>query len=140
MRTHRCSPLTLALLPWTGVSVGHLAQAKSTRAPKPAFDREGASRKVDAFIDAKLQEKHLKPTATTTDEEFLRRIYLDAIGRIPTLDETREFLASQDPQKRAKLIRTLLDSPGHVSHEYNYWADILRVKDADDGLGRAFYV
>lgn len=130
----------LTLLPCTGILVSQFAQAKNTSAAKPAFDREVASRKVDALVGAKLAEKRVRPTPPTTDAEFVRRIYLDAIGRIPTLGETRDFLASRDPQKRSRLIRALLDSPGHTSHEYNFWADILRVKDADDGVGRAFYV
>src|SRR5689334_17574843 len=140
MRTQRRPLAILTLLPCIGLFAGHFAEAKNTPSPKPPFDREAAPRKVDAFIDVKLREKHLEPMPPATDEEFVRRIYLDAIGHIPTLDETRQFLASKDPQKRSKLIRSLLDSPGHVSHEYNYWADILRVKDADDGVGRAFYV
>src|SRR5690242_3195079 len=140
MRTHCRSLAIPALLLWVSVFAGHFAQGKGTPTPKPVFDREAASRKVDAFIDAKLGEKHLEAMSKTTDEQFVHRIYLDAIGRIPTIEETRDFLASKDSKKRSKLIRTLLDSPGHVSHEYNYWADILRVKDTDDGVGRAFYV
>ncbi len=140
MRTHCRSFAILALLLCASLLVSNRALAKSARVSKSAFNREDATQKVDSFVDAKLQEKQLKPMGTTSDEQFVRRIYLDVIGRIPTLDETRDFLASHDPQKRPKLIRSLLNSPGHVCHEYNYWADILRVKDSDDGVGRAFYV
>ena len=140
MRIHRRLLATLALLPCLGLFVSGEAQAKRSAEPNPTFDRQAASRKIDRFIDAKLREQRIKPLPIAGDEQFLRRIYLDAIGRIPTLDETRSFLSSKEPGKRATLINTLLHSLGHVSHEYNYWADILRVKDSDDGVGRAFYV
>ena len=75
---------------------------------------------------------------------FLRRIYLDIIGRIPTAQEAAEFLNNKAPNKRAKLIDKLLASEGYVSHWFNYWADILRIKsnpgdEADsDGSGDAY--
>jgi hypothetical protein len=120
---------------------GGAALAKGSASRTSAIDKkEAASREIDRFIDAKLREKKIETLPIASDEQFVRRIYLDAIGRIPTLDETRDFLSSKDSDKRSRLIATLLESPGHVSHEYNYWADILRVKDAADGVGRAFYV
>jgi hypothetical protein len=112
----------------------------ATPKQKAAFDFVAATRKVDEFIAAQLHKKQIEPLPISSDEGFLRRIYLDAIGRIPTLDETRSFLSSHDTSKRPQLIHNLLQSRGHVSHDYNYWADILRVKDSDDGVGRAFYV
>ena len=56
----------------------------------------------------------------------MRRVYLDVSGRIPTYEEAVAFLDSQDPDKRSKLIDKLLDSEGYVSHNFNYWADLLR--------------
>src|SRR4051812_11956449 len=140
MRIHRRSLTILALLPCLGLLAGGAALAKGSSSRTPTVDKEAASREIDRFIDTKLREKQIEPLSITSDEQFLRRIYLDAIGRIPTLDETRDFLSSKSPDKRARLVDTLLQSRGHASHEYNYWADILRVKDAEDGVGRAFYV
>lgn len=65
----------------------------------------------------------------TTDEQFVRRIYLDAAGRIPSYEETVNFLSSTAPDKRAKLIDQLLDSEGYASTMFNYFADMLRVND-----------
>ena len=59
---------------------------------------------------------------------FKRRSYLRIIGRIPTETEARSFLRLTDETKRADLIDHLLDSPGYVSHQFNFWADILRIK------------
>ncbi|MFT5469669.1 MAG: hypothetical protein ACI8UO_004791 [Verrucomicrobiales bacterium] len=72
------------------------------------------------------------PRELTNDEQFVRRIYLDIAGRIPTYAETVEFLDSRDPQKRAKVIDQLLDGPAFTSHFFNYLSDLLRIRD---GIG-----
>ena len=66
-------------------------------------------------------------TTSGGDEVFLRRVYLDVAGRIPTLVEANEFLASEDPRRREDLIDKLLSSPDYVSNMYNFWADTLRL-------------
>ena len=63
------------------------------------------------------------------DEQFVRRVYLDVVGRIPSHDEALTFIKDSNPNKRAKLIDMLLDSPGYDSHMFNYLAEMLRVKD-----------
>ena len=63
-----------------------------------------------------------------TDEQFVRRVYLDIVGRIPSHDEAKSFLDSSSKTKRAELIDKLLDSPGYASNTYNYFAEMLRVK------------
>ncbi len=69
----------------------------------------------------------------TSDEQFIRRVYLDVVGRIPNLDETTAFLNDKSPTKRAKVIDMLLDSEGYAAHTFNYFADMLRVKAQLDG-------
>ncbi|MCB1207943.1 MAG: DUF1549 domain-containing protein [Verrucomicrobiales bacterium] len=66
--------------------------------------------------------------AVMNDEQFVRRVYLDVIGRIPSYDETLAFFQNKAPDKRAKLIDQLLDSEGYNSHMFNYFAEMLRVK------------
>lgn len=63
-----------------------------------------------------------------SDSTFVRRIYLDIAGRIPTLEETNSFLSSEAVDKRAELIDQLLDSPAYISHQFNFWADLLRIQ------------
>lgn len=67
--------------------------------------------------------------APCNDEQFVRRVYLDIVGRIPNYDEATAFINNQAKDKRAKLIDMLLDSPGYSSHMFNYMAEMLRVKD-----------
>ena len=84
--------------------------------------------KIDAFVEAALKQHNVTPNPPTNDETFCRRIYLDAIGRIPSKDELTTFVSDTEPGKRAKLIDKLLNSEGYNSHTYNWWADILRVQ------------
>ena len=69
------------------------------------------------------------PNELTTDNQFLRRIYLDVAGRIPTFDETESFLNDRSPTKRAALIDELLESEGFAMRMYNYFADLLRIRE-----------
>lgn len=91
------------------------------------------SEQLDGLVQAQLAKHGQRPNEPIDDETFLRRIYLDVVGRIPTLDEARAFLRSKDPNKRAELIDQLLDSPGYRSHQFNYWADLLRLKTRLNG-------
>ena len=93
--------------------------------PSPEKQRAMAS-EIDSLIQKKLVEKNIQQEAPVSDEVFLRRIYLDVVGRIPTLNEAKDFLDSNDKNKRDNLIDRLLDSKGYTSHNFNYWADTLR--------------
>ncbi len=75
------------------------------------------------------------PNELTNDNQFLRRIYLDAAGRIPTYDEAVGFLEDRAPNKRALLIDKLLESEGYVMRMYNYYADLLRVREGVTMMG-----
>jgi len=95
--------------------------------------------KVDALIAAKLEAEKQQPNALAGDEIFVRRVYLDVIGRVPTQAEALAFVESQAPGKRAKLIDQLLASEGYVQNMFNFWADVLRVKNniAPGGQGNS---
>ena len=69
------------------------------------------------------------PNKLMTDEQFVRRVYVDIVGRIPSYAETKEFLDSSSKTKRAEVIDKLLANPGYASNTYNYFAEMLRVKD-----------
>ena len=83
---------------------------------------------IDRFVGEGLKKAGLEPNPPTDDFVFLRRIYLDAAGRIPTDDESASFLGDKDPEKRRKLIDRLLLSDGYRSHFFNWLADLLRHK------------
>ena len=87
------------------------------------------SQKIDELLAKGWEKAGVKPNAPASDDVLVRRLYLDIAGRIPTVEEIAAYTKSADPQKRAKLIDTLLASDGHTSHMFNYWADILRLSD-----------
>jgi len=81
---------------------------------------------VDDLTWVKLERLGLLPSQPAADHTFLRRAYLDVIGRIPTPDESREFLADTSADKRDRLIDALLERPEFADHWANKWADLLR--------------
>lgn len=93
--------------------------------------------RIDQLVVKQLRENELKPNKLTSDEVFVRRIYLDLIGRIPTRQEAVAFIESEDAEKRSKLIDSLIGSDGYVSHQYNYWADLLRARTTLSGNGNS---
>jgi len=98
-----------------------------------AADTSAASKQIDALVAKGLAKEKLKANKPASDETFLRRVYLDVTGRIPTPEEAQAFLSSKEANKRAKLIDKLLASDGYVHHFYNYWADVLRAQS--QGIG-----
>lgn len=88
---------------------------------------ELAASRLDDLIETQLGEQGVTPNQPSEDHVFLRRVYLDVAGRIPTLEEAQSFLDSKDPDKRIELIDQLLGSPDYVSNTYNFWADTLRL-------------
>jgi hypothetical protein len=85
------------------------------------------SKEIDRMVDAGLAQHEIEANAPIDDAQFIRRIYLAAVGRIPTGAEARAFMESSEKNKRDLLVDQLLESEGYVSHFYNYWADILRI-------------
>jgi hypothetical protein len=81
---------------------------------------------IDTHVFAKLQKINLIPSDLSTDEEFVRRVYLDTVGHQPSLDETVSFLQSADPGKRAKLIDQLLERPERADTWAMRFADMYR--------------
>ena len=97
-----------------------------------ASENEALSRtesRIDELVGKKLAETNTKANPPVDDATFLRRIYLDVAGRIPTLEEGRAFLDSAEKDKRSQLIDELLASEAAVSHDFNYWADVLRISE-----------
>lgn len=80
---------------------------------------------IDRRVEAVWKAKDVTPAAPSTDAEFLRRVYLDLLGRIPTCDEALAFLDDSATDKRATLIDRLLDDPRFASHQTEVWDQVL---------------
>jgi len=91
------------------------------RAPAPrdvSPDRliDPVVRKIDRHLDAFWDANKITPAPRADDAEFLRRLSLDLVGRVPTASEARAFIESKDPDKRNKKIDELLSRPGYLNH------------------------
>jgi len=82
---------------------------------------------IDTHVFAKLRKMGIVPSRLTTDAEFIRRVYLDIAGVLPTSKAVRDFVALKDPQKRAKLIDELLERPEYQDVMTIQWSELLRV-------------
>ena len=82
---------------------------------------------IDRHVYAKLKLLQIEPAPPCTDEEFVRRAHLDAVGRLPTPAAVRAFLADGRPDKRARLIDALLDRPEFADWWALKWSDRLGV-------------
>jgi hypothetical protein len=84
---------------------------------------------IDREIAARLTESRIAASPAADDAEFLRRVYLDLAGHIPTWNRAADFLDSRDPEKRAKLIDELLSSADFGRHQAETWAPLLAPRD-----------
>lgn len=100
-----------------------------------AIDPANAAREIDQIMERQWTTKHLQPNPPVSDEVFVRRIYLDLAGRIPTVREAREFIADTGVEKRNKLIPQLLSSEGYVQRFFQVWGDTLRLESKAKLIG-----
>jgi hypothetical protein len=89
--------------------------------PRASAEEQPLRQMIDTAIRAAWQREKLTPAAPASDAEFLRRIYLDLTGTIPSYDEAKSFLADTDPERRARLIDRLLADPRFASHQADVW-------------------
>jgi hypothetical protein len=86
------------------------------------------SSRIDQLVFGRLQRLSIPPANLCSDAVFVRRVYLDAIGTLPTAQEVRDFLEDQSPRKRQVLIDRLLERKEFADYWAMKWCDLLRVK------------
>lgn len=91
---------------------------------------------IDTDVFAKLKKLRIPPADLCSDQVFVRRAFIDILGTIPTIEESEAFLADPDPEKRAKLVDTLLERPEFSELWAMKWAEILRVAEIPNVLDR----
>lgn len=94
--------------------------------PQAATDGFVVRNKIDELAAAKWRQLGLRPSPPADDATFLRRVTVDLCGRLPTVEETRAYLAEQSPGKRDALIERLLASPDYPAYFALRWGSILR--------------
>ena len=111
--------------------MGRLESIRMMHIARPAegyaWPNPPESNYVDAHVFSKLKMLHIAPSELCTDEQFVRRAFLDLCGVLPTPAETREFLAGQGPDRRSRLIDRLMERPEYADYWTKKWFDVLRV-------------
>jgi len=87
---------------------------------------------IDKAIDTRLQAEKVIPSERADDSEFLRRVYLDIVGHIPTAEQAAAFIDNKDANKRAKLVEELLASPDYGRHMADMWKSLLLPRNSDN--------
>ncbi|MFO0797677.1 MAG: DUF1549 and DUF1553 domain-containing protein [Gemmataceae bacterium] len=95
---------------------------------RPAPDLSGfpTEHPIDKLVLDQLRAMRLAPAAPAPDHVFLRRAFLDTLGVLPSVDETRAYLADQRPDRRERLIDSLLARPEFAEYWAQKWSDVLR--------------
>ena len=117
------------------ISAWYLSKLVTARITSPfpdkvdpaAYARAPRANFIDDLVLAKLAELNIEPSPLSSDAEFIRRAFLDAAGILPAPEEVRAFLADTTPDKRVKLVDTLLARPEFVDYWSYKWSDLLLV-------------
>ena len=96
---------------------------------KPGFEWESPpeANYIDELVNVKLKQIQYLPSETCSDSEFLRRVYLDVIGILPTVQESKDFLADTSDGKRAALVDQLLEREEYAKFWALKWGDLLKM-------------
>ena len=107
----------LALCNLPGVSSG--AEQPFTTGSSDVIIQE-----INSQIRESWKDNEVEPSPVADDSEWIRRVYLDIVGHIPSLEDVEKFLADKDKAKRTKLIEKLLDDPGYTRNWTTIWTNL----------------
>ncbi|HTN77476.1 MAG TPA: DUF1549 domain-containing protein, partial [Pirellulaceae bacterium] len=108
------------------IATCHIAIPQAGSVPDELYTQLPRNNFIDDLAWSKLQSLGITPSEPCDDAKFMRRVHIDLIGRLPTPDEVRAFLADTDSSKRARLVDRLLERPEYADHFAAKWADLLR--------------
>ena len=98
----------------------HLATGPAPAAPAAAPAPSFGAADVDRALGAEWRKRGIVASPRVDDERFLRRVTLDVVDRIPTLEEIERFGSDRSEARRANVVRSLLASPAYADHWTNY--------------------
>ncbi len=108
--------------------MGHVAVCRVIRPGRASsFQRPAENNFIDTLVWNKLEQLRVIPAAPASDAVFLRRVFLDTIGTLPTSEEARRFLEDTSSDKRKRLIADLLERPEYSDFWAQKWTDLLQV-------------
>jgi hypothetical protein len=86
---------------------------------------------IDTLVHNKLRKLRITPAPLCDDETFLRRVFVDIVGTLPTAEEYQKFVFSKDPQRREKLVDELLSRKEFAELWVLKWAELLQVRSSN---------
>ena len=116
------------------VDVTRVTIPADKKLPDDLYDQLPVNNEIDSLVYARLKKLGIAPSATCSDEEFLRRASLDSIGILPSVDQAKRFLADHRPDKRERLINELLEHPNYADHWAVRWGDLIRPNPSRVGV------
>ena len=87
---------------------------------------------IDTLVNAKLKNLRITPSEVCSDEAFLRRVYVDLNGILPTVEEFQKFMANKAPNKREQLVEELLAKKEFAEMWVLKWAELLQIRSSND--------
>lgn len=118
-----------AVSAWFGsqIAIARITSPFDHAIPPESYLLAGRRNFIDDLAMKQLRRLNLQPAPRATDEVFVRRVFLDTIGTLPTATEVREFLSDGSPAKRDTLIEALLERPEFVDYWAYHWSDLLMI-------------
>jgi hypothetical protein len=108
------------------IATWNTAVPNPTPIPAETYSQLPRNNFIDELVYQKLASLNLLPSDSCSDSTFLRRLFLDIIGRIPTPEEVQGYLNDSEPNKRERWIDKILERPEYADFWANKWADLLR--------------
>lgn len=109
------------------LAIANVAVPYTNQVPAETYAKVPQRNFIDTLGLEKLRSLNLPPSPRCTDEEFIRRAFIDTIGLIPKAQEVRDFLKDPSTTKRDTLIENLLQRPEYVDYWAYKWSDLLLV-------------
>ncbi len=109
---------------------------------KFAWPAVAANNYVDEAVYGKLKKMRLEPSALCDDQTFIRRVWLDLVGALPTTEETQKFVEDHGARKRERLVDELLGRPDFAELWVMKWAELLQIRTLENVVspkGAALY-
>jgi hypothetical protein len=143
-------PVLIVALNWSFAAAQEKKQKNKAPQPAPAADvsandvvgdrnTQAATAKIDQRIAAGWAAANAQSSPGADDAEFLRRVYLDLAGRVPSVAEARQFLDDNAGDKRQRVVEHLLASPRYATHFTNVWSALL-LPEANNNFQARFLV
>lgn len=116
------------------VDVARITLPSEKKLPADIYTKLPVNNEIDRLVHARHEKLGLLPSGLCTDEEFLRRASLDLIGKLPSAELARRYLADTRPDKRARLVDELLADPNYADHWAVKWGDLIRPNPSRVGV------